>query len=80
MTRVTSGLKGLIYILLVTYTAPVPEKQTVTNIILTIHQQITLWTVMNLKRLKYFYINHGDQRFFESEIIINVLVGSFRFI
>ena len=33
-----------------------------------------------LTTLKYFCINHGDQSFFQFEIIINVLVGSFRFI
>ena len=28
--------------------------------------------------LKYDCINHGDQRVFQFEIIVNVLVGSFR--
>ena len=33
-----------------------------------------------LTNLKYFCINHGNQRVFLFKIIINVLVGSFRFI
>ena len=33
-----------------------------------------------LKALKYFYANHGAKGFFRFEIIVNVLVGSFRFI
>ena len=35
---------------------------------------------MTLKVLKYFCVNHGDQRFFQFEIILNVLVRIFRFI
>ena len=35
---------------------------------------------LTLEILKYFCINHGDQRFLQFEIIINVLVVSFRFI
>ena len=31
---------------------------------------------ITLAALKYFYINHGDQRFFQIEIIIYVLVSS----
>ena len=35
---------------------------------------------LTLEALKYFCINHGDQRVFcQFEIIINVLVSSFRF-
>ena len=30
--------------------------------------------------LKYFHINHEDQRFFQFDIIMNVLSNSFRFI
>ena len=33
---------------------------------------------LTLKALKYYHVNHGDQMFFfQSEIIINVLVSSF---
>ena len=32
-----------------------------------------------LTALKYVCISHGDQRVFQFEIIINVLVSSFRF-
>ena len=33
-----------------------------------------------VKALKYFCINHGDQRFLKFEIAINVLFSSFCFI
>ena len=36
--------------------------------------------VLTLTTLKYICINHGDQRVFQFEIIINVLVSSFWFI
>ena len=35
---------------------------------------------LNFKALIYFCINHGDQRFFQFEIIINVSASLFRFI
>ena len=36
---------------------------------------------LRVKALKYLYLNHGDQQFFfQFEIIINVLVMSFRFV
>ena len=35
---------------------------------------------LTLEALKYFYINHGDQSFFQFEIIIDLLVISFHFI
>ena len=36
---------------------------------------------LTLTTLKYFCLNHGDLKvFFNLKIIINVLVGSFRFI
>ena len=40
---------------------------------------ITQIGVVTLTTLKYFCINHGDQRGFLFEVVINVLVSSFRF-
>ena len=44
------------------------------------HLSRDMWRNNNPKALIYFCINHGDQRFFQNEITINVLVSSFRFI
>ena len=36
-------------------------------------------SILTLTTLKYFCIYNGDQSFFQFEIIINVLLSSFRF-
>ena len=35
---------------------------------------------LTIKTLRYVHTNHGEMFFFQYEIIINVLVSSFRFI
>ena len=41
--------------------------------------RVGVFYVLTLEALKYFRINHGNQMVFPIEIIINVLVGCFRF-
>ena len=40
----------------------------------------TMRNIHDIQKSNYFCINHGDQGFFQFEIIINVLDSSFRFI